>query len=161
MATINVADITYIDAAIGSMVVSAAVNGSGHLILTRENESTFDAGDFSTAITNLINDVLETANLLDILIAASAAGNVALQTKGYAGQTADLQQWLNSAGSILGKVKSDGKFAITLDGSTINGSVNTMTNINAAKVDGKKITVNTVAPSSPAVNDIWINPAGT
>lgn len=161
MTTVLVADKPYVDATLAQSVVSGVVNGSGHIIFTRGNGSTFDGGDFNTAITNLINTVLATANLLNILISASAPANVALKTKGAASQTADLQQWLNSANTVLARVKSDGKLAAVLDGSTIDGALNTHSNINAAKVDGKKITVNTTAPSSPAVNDIWINPNGT
>lgn len=161
MSTINVADKTYVDLAVANMVVGASVNGAGHLILTRQSGATFDAGDFSTAITNLINTVLASANLTNILSSASAAGSVALRAKAFTGQTADIMQWLNSASAILGKVKADGKFAITLDGSTIDGAVNTLSNINATKVDSHKITVNTTAPSTPATGDIWINPNGT
>jgi hypothetical protein len=162
MATINVADKTYVDAAIGSMVVSAAVNGSGHLILTRQNGSTFDAGDFSTAITNLINTVLASTTLLNILIGSSAVGNVALKTKGYVGQTADLQQWLNSASAVLAKMDKDGKFtAAAIVNTAIDGALNTLTNVNASEIDSSKVTVNTTAPTTPATGDIWINPSGT
>jgi hypothetical protein len=162
VASINVADKVYVDTAIGTMIVSASVNGSGHLILTRQNGSTFDAGDFSTAITTLINTVLASASLLNILISSSAAGNVALKTKGFASQTADLQQWLNSANTVLAKIDKDGKFtAAAITGTTLDGSLNTLTNIDAAKIDSKKVTVNTTAPSTPATGDIWINPSGT
>lgn len=161
MATINVADIVYVDAAIASMVVSASVNGAGQLVLTREDTSTFIAGDFNTAITALINTVLASATLLNILISPSVAGNVALKTKGVAAQTGDLQQWLNSANTVLARIKADGTLAAVLNGSTIDGALNTLTNINASEIDSSKVTVNTTAPSSPAVNDIWINPAGT
>lgn len=162
MASINVADKVYVDTAIGTMVVGASVNGSGHLILTRQNASTFDAGDFSTAITNLINTVLASATLLNLLIGTSAAGTVPLKTKGFASQTADLQEWINSASTILAKIDKDGKFtAAAIVGTVLDGSLNTLSNINAAKVDGHPITVNVTAPSSPATGDIWINPNGS
>lgn len=162
MASINVADKVYVDATLAQSVVSGSVNGSGHLILTRGNGSTFDAGDFSTAITALINTVLASATLLNILIGSSAAGNVALKTKGFSGQTADLQQWLNSASTVLAKIDKDGKLtAVAITGTTIDGALNTMPNINAAKIDSAKVTVNTTAPSTPATNDIWINPSGS
>lgn len=161
MATINVADKSYVDSAIGTMVVSALVNSAGKLILTRQNGSTFDAGDFNTTIVNLINQQLSTQDLIDILVKSSALGIVALQVKGVLGQTADLEQWMNSAGAVLGRVKADGKLAAVLNGSTIDGLVNTLTNVNASEIDSSKVTVNTTAPTTPAVNDIWINPNGT
>jgi ribonuclease HII len=162
MASVTVAQKSYVDAAINTMVIGASVNGSGHLILTRKDLSTFDAGDFSTAITNLINTVLATATLHDILSQASAVAKVPLTAKGFAAQTADLQQWMNSAATVLAKVDKDGKLtAAAITGTVIDGSLNTLSNINAAKIDSHKVTVNTTAPSTPATGDIWINPSGT
>lgn len=162
MATIIVATKTYADNVLGQSVVSGTINGSGHLILTRGNGATFDGGDFSAAITALINTVLASATLTDILIAASAANKVALKTKAFTGQSVDIQQWQNSAAAVLAKVDKDGKFtAAAITGTAIDGAVNTLTNINAAKIDGAKVTVNTVAPTTPATGDIWINPSGS
>lgn len=39
---------------LGMSVVSAVINGSGHLILTRENGSTIDAGDFTGIVTGIL-----------------------------------------------------------------------------------------------------------
>lgn len=41
---------------LGMSVVSGTINGSGHLILTRGNGSTFDAGDFSAILTTIATD---------------------------------------------------------------------------------------------------------
>lgn len=162
MSTVNVADKSYVDATLAMSVVSGTVNGAGHLILTRGNGATIDAGDFSTAITTLINTALASTTLLNLLIGTSAVGTVPLKAKGYAGQTADLQQWLNSASTVLAKIDKDGKLtAAAIIGTVFDGSLNTLSNINAAKVDSKKVTINTTAPGTPAVNDIWINPSGS
>lgn len=162
MATINVATKEYALTILGESVVSGIINASGRLILTRDNGETFDGGDFNAAIDALIDANLATQTLNDITISSSAIAKVALKTKGFAGQTANLQEWQNSAGTIIAKVDKDGKFtAVALVGTTIDGALNTHSNINAAKVDGRKITVNTTAPATPAVNDIWINPSGS
>lgn len=162
MASVTVATKAYVDTKINSMVVGASVNGSGHLILTRQDASTFDAGDFSTAITNLINTVLATATLHDILSAASAANKVPVTAKGFASQTADLQQWQSSAAAVLAKIDKDGKFtSAAIVGTVIDATLNTLTNINAAKVDSRKVTADDVAPATPTAGDIWIKlPSG-
>lgn len=43
------------DEILGMSVISGAINGSGHLILTRENGSTIDAGDFTAIVTGILN----------------------------------------------------------------------------------------------------------
>lgn len=162
MATINVATKAYADATLAQSVVSGSINGSGHIIFTRGSGATFDGGDFNAAITSLINTVLASATLLNILAGTSGAASVPLKAKGYASQTADLQQWLNSANVVLAKVDKDGKLtAAAITGTVIDAALNTLSNVNAAKVDGAKVTVNVTAPSTPATGDIWINPSGS
>ena len=43
---------------LGQSVVSGVVNGSGHLILTRSNGQTIDAGDFSAIVTGIMDDAV-------------------------------------------------------------------------------------------------------
>lgn len=161
MATINVLTLEAAQAILDESVVSGEVNGSGHLILTKHDGSTFDAGDFSAAITALINTTLAATTLIELLVSSNAVGDIPLRVRGMASQTGDLQQWQNNAGTVLGRITSDGKLkGVTLESVTIDGDLNTLQDINASKVDGKKITVNTTAPSSPAAGDIWINPSG-
>ncbi len=162
MATVNVATAEYALSILGQSVVAGTINGSGHLILERDNGETFDAGDFSTAITTLINSVIAASTLIELLVSANAVGDIPLRVRGMASQTGDLQQWQNNAAAVLGRITSDGKLkGFTLEGITLDGDLNTLSDINAAKIDGKKVTVNTVAPSSPAAGDIWINPSGS
>lgn len=47
------------DEILGQSVVSGVVNAAGHLILTRQNGSTFDAGDFSANVGNTIQDKVQ------------------------------------------------------------------------------------------------------
>lgn len=162
MATINVLTAEAAEAILDESVVSGSINGSGHLILTRHDGSTFDAGDFEAAIESLIGGVIAASTLIELLISADAVGDIPLRVRGMAAQTGDLQQWQTNAGSVLGRVTADGKLkGFTLEGVTIDGDLNTVQDISAAKIDGKKVTVNAVAPSSPAVGDIWINPTGS
>lgn len=162
MATINVLTQEAAEAILDESVVSFSINGSGHLIGEKHDGSTFDAGDFNTVITTLINAVLASATLNKILVSVTNVAHIPITAKGMSGQTGDLQQWQNSASTVLAKIDKDGKLtASAILGAAINGDLNTLSNINASKVDGKKITVNTTAPSSPAAGDIWINPSGS
>jgi hypothetical protein len=74
-----VASVTGITAAkaldiLGQSVVSGAINGSGHLILTRSNGQTIDAGDFSTIIGTLID--AEVAAEVPVAVNNQAVGTV-------------------------------------------------------------------------------------
>ena len=161
MATINVLTLEAAQAILDESVVSAEINESGHLIMTKHDSSTFDAGDFNTVITALINAVLAAATLNKILVSVTNVAHVPVTAKGMVGQTGDLQQWQNSAGTVLAKLAADGKLtAVAILGAAIDGDLNTMTNINAVKLAGKSVTVATSAPGTPAVNDIWINTSG-
>lgn len=46
---------------LGMSVVSGIINEFGHLILTRENESTIDAGDFTGIVTDVFADQINAA----------------------------------------------------------------------------------------------------
>lgn len=45
----------YADDVLGQSVISFTINGAGHLIGTRGNGSTFDAGDFTGIVTGILN----------------------------------------------------------------------------------------------------------
>ena len=44
---------------LGMSVVSGAINGSGHLILTRDNGETIDAGDFTGIVTGIMTAAVD------------------------------------------------------------------------------------------------------
>lgn len=46
------------------------------------------------------------------LFKSTAVGNIPLRAQGFAGQTADLQQWQNSGGSVLASVALDGSHRV-------------------------------------------------
>lgn len=160
MATITVLTDVAAAATLAQSIVSATINGSGQLILTRGNGSTVDGGNFNSAMTAVVNAIMA-AGLNPTQIVSNAAAAIPLKVKGTVSQTGNLQEWLNSANVILAKIDKDGKFTGVLSGATIDASLNTLSNVNASKIDGAKVTVNATAPSSPAVNDIWINPTGS
>lgn len=60
------------------------------------------------------------------------------------------------AGAFVGTTDSQ-----SLTNKTMDGNANTFSNLNASKLDGRLVTINTTAPSSPSVGDIWINPNGS
>lgn len=56
MATVTAITAAKADEVLGQSVVSGIINASGHLILTRGNGSTIDAGDFSAILTAIANE---------------------------------------------------------------------------------------------------------
>lgn len=58
---------------LGQSVVSGAINGSGHLILTRQNGSTIDAGDFTGIVTGILSS--EVASEVAAVVPAAVAGS--------------------------------------------------------------------------------------
>lgn len=71
MATVTGITAAKADEILGMSVISGTINGSGHLILTRENGSTIDAGDF----TAIVSDIL--ADQVDARVAATLPSAVA------------------------------------------------------------------------------------
>lgn len=73
MATVTAITAAKADEILGMSVISGTINVSGHLILTRANGQTIDAGDFSAILTTIAN--------------ASVAGEVAAQIPNYVAGT--------------------------------------------------------------------------
>ena len=63
---------TRADEILGQSVVSGTINGSGHLILTRQDGSTIDAGDFTGIVSGILSDVVE--DQVTAQVATSVAG---------------------------------------------------------------------------------------
>jgi hypothetical protein len=61
---------------LGQSVVSGVVNGSGHLILTRDNGETIDAGDFTTIVSGILDDTVtaEVTAQMPPAVATAVAG---------------------------------------------------------------------------------------
>lgn len=55
MASFTGIDADAADAVLGASIVSWTINGAGHLIYTRGNGSTGDAGDFTAIVTGILN----------------------------------------------------------------------------------------------------------
>jgi hypothetical protein len=58
MATITGVTADRADEILGQSVVSGTVNESGHLILNRGDGSSFDAGDFTAIVTDIMDDLI-------------------------------------------------------------------------------------------------------
>jgi len=61
MATVTGITKAKADEVLGMSVVSGSINGAGHLILTRGNGSTIDAGDFSAIMSGLVAGQVDAA----------------------------------------------------------------------------------------------------
>jgi hypothetical protein len=90
------------DEILGMSVVSGTINEAGHLILTREDGSSIDAGDFTDIITDILTDTVNAAvaaqvpnyvagttvsfsefnsvNLVNAMIRARLIGNITINT---------------------------------------------------------------------------------
>jgi hypothetical protein len=90
----------------------------------------------------------------------AAAGTVGLIVRGAASQTADLQQWQNSAGTVISFVSAGGNIRTTVAavfGSTSFGSMVNVTPLSAATVG---VTVRGAASQTANLQE-WQNSGGT
>jgi len=81
--------------------VLASVSSGGNLFagdISVGNSSAYGVGSFGTG----------SNSTQQLLIANGAAGRIGLTVKGAASQTANLQEWQNSGGTIIARVSSDG-----------------------------------------------------
>lgn len=83
---------------LGQSVVSGVINGFGHLILTRDNGETIDAGDFST----IVADILD-AQVADAITAQNIPGQVSTSVKAAMAGTL-----FNLGTTVSGAVDFDG-----------------------------------------------------
>ena len=83
--------------------------------------ATYSIGYNGTSVATWRTDpVVESGNAVfspaagrSIIVKSSAVGDTALKVKAFTGQTADLQQWQNSSGTVLSRITSDGRLAVT------------------------------------------------
>lgn len=99
------------DEILGMSVVSGAINGSGHLILTRDNGSTIDAGDFTAIVSGILTSSVNAA------IAASIPGYTAgsVFDMGNVPGALDLTPTLNNDNIINAMVKLVATGNVTLN----------------------------------------------
>lgn len=74
MASVTGVTAAHADEILGQSVVSGSINGSGHLILTRQNGSTIDAGDFTGIVTSILNAQVTSA--VNTAVPTAVAGTV-------------------------------------------------------------------------------------
>lgn len=112
---------------LGQSVVSGVINGFGHLILTRDNGETIDAGDFS----GIVADILD-----DQVAAAITAQNIPQQVKNA------LVGTVFAAGNISGAFEFDSIVGVTNE--TLVNAVFTATATGNFTIDAA-----TAFPASP------------
>ena len=161
MATITGISKEAAEAILGGSVVSGTINANGHLILVRENGQTIDAGDFTTIISDLIEDQLGVAAVFKNTVTGTVATDqISATVTALDNQTALVQHWVNSVGGTLAKVAPDGAFtAQKITGTIIDANVNALQNVSATKIQGHLTTVGPTAPGNPAVGDLWFQTA--
>lgn len=112
---------------LGMSVTSGFINGSGHLILVRDNDETIDAGDFTAIVTDIMD--------------AAVAAEVAAQ---------DIPQQVKNA--MAGTVFAAGNITGTFDFDTISGvTADTLVNavITATATGNFTIDAATAFPAAP------------
>ena len=102
------------DAILGQSVVSGYINPSGHLILTRSDGSTIDAGDFTGIVTGILNQEVTAA------VAAAVPNYVA-------GTVID-------KGTINGAVNFDGLNTVNIINALMTATLNGNISINVANI---------------------------
>lgn len=114
------------DEILGQSVVSAVINGSGHLILARDNGDTIDAGDFTAIVTNILSQQVAAAVAAAVpgAVAGSAfhRGNVASGPALITGTGTSNTTALNSNNAVNALVTATLTTNVTLDVSNMFSS---------------------------------------
>ena len=125
-------------------VVKANVNSGGVISSGNGFRSAYFA---SGANTGTLIDMAQNAGSMTVVSRDNVA-NVTLITKAMASQTADIQQWQNSAGTVLGKVDANGAFYAAAV--STNGVYAYLADLNSGGF--LQITRQTAAASNPGAN---------
>lgn len=143
-------------AAVVALTVRGAVSQSNDLQQWQNSAGTVLASIGSAGVLNAISGAAVTGNLSvsgaaiigstsftsgQLGVVATTSGVVGVVIKGAVSQTADLQQWQNSAGTVLSKISPTGAIRIgsSANGSSyvdIDGATNPFINIVADPVNG-------------------------
>jgi len=94
---------------IGNTGGSTVIYGSGVVLMGADNVSQL---------------LVATQTTPNVLIKAWSASSVGLVVRGYASQTADLQQWQNSAGTVLGWIAANGTARFLANGTSDDLGIN-------------------------------------
>ena len=145
----HTADMLQIQASTGSSLLS--VTSTGRLVINIPNGT-----QFSTA-----------SSMLDLQTSSSITPGIIV--KSSASQTADLQQWQNSTGSVLASINASGQFtgysssAGTLYGLNSGSGILKYTSSSTWQLDTnyKQLYVSSSSPTAPEIGTIWINPSAS
>lgn len=104
------------------MTVKGAASQTANLQEWQDSAGTVLASFTPNGSATFLRNVTIGSGTLDatarVVVTGGAATDVKLQVKGVASQTADLQQWQNSAGTVLSYVKSDGTIFVNFNDNT-------------------------------------------
>jgi hypothetical protein len=176
-------EITPANAGIVPLTIKAAANQTAALQRWQNNSSVnlvsiFPNGGASFANYVSIGDIAQTvSNVLNIQVGNSS--HIGIVIKGAASQSANLQEWQNSSGSILARVNSSGTMfsnnveVVTVSqsqtitnktltsptingGSIVNGSSITLSGAQDNSSRVRNITFSTLDPSGGNDGDLWV-----
>ena len=149
--TTQIATTAFVKTAVDNVVAAApgALDTLDELALALNDDA-----NFATTVTNSLAGKVSKAG--GDIITSSLASTIPLVLKGAASQTADLQQWQNSAGTVITRVRPDGQIGV---GSTLITGTNFFVNNTIS-------TTNVVATIRGAVSQTanlqeWQDSAGT
>ena len=133
-------------------------NSAGGVVATMNIYGTFVAGG-NLQTNNLFSVGSAARGTEKVFVLNDIASNVGLIVKGAASQTADLQQWQNSAGTVLASINASGD--LTVQNFTVNGTTTTV-NSTTLTISDKNIEIAKVtSPTDTTADGAGITIKGT
>jgi hypothetical protein len=161
----GVQQITTASAATKGLIVKASASQTANV--TEWQDSAGNPGTYITSLNRIFTNqrfAMNDTNFTGFFtVFGASAGTVQAIVRGAASQTADLQQWQDSGGTVLGRINSGG--ALRLEANAVHS-------FGGVAVGGQVVTVNTIgvgniglavrgAASQTADLQQWQNSAGT
>jgi len=113
---------------------------------------------FSTTVNNLLNGKVSKSG--GDTITAATASTKGLIVKGDASQTANLQEWQNSSGTVLAKVDSAGKITSNIQSSSAISEPLVLQNSATGVGTGTKLTMNYGGQNYAAIESAYLTSPG-
>jgi hypothetical protein len=139
-----------------AQLLPGTAGNTGYLAFFQPNQTRAGYIGFGGGTNTVVDTGVITAQTSQFTHLATVTNVVPLLVKGIASQSADLQQWQNSAGTVLARVSTDGSFS-TGAGAEANGSQLAMYISNSARAG----LILRGASGQTANLQEWQNSAGT